>query len=145
MKPKHRRLFIVMLALVVLGAAAALVLNAFEENLVFFYSPSDLAAKPVPEGRAIRVGGLVQEGSVQKTGLDVTFGITDGARTVTASYHGVLPDLFREGQGVVTRGILQPDGSFKAEEVLAKHDENYMPPEVVEALKKSGEWKPDGQ
>ncbi len=145
MKPKHRRLFIVVLALAVLGAAAALVLNAFEENLVFFYSPSDLAAKPVPEGRAIRVGGLVQEGSVQKTGLDVTFGITDGARTVTASYHGVLPDLFREGQGVVTRGILQPDGSFKAEEVLAKHDENYMPPEVVEALKKSGEWKPDGQ
>ena len=110
---------------------------------MFFYSPSDLAVKTVPEGQAIRVGGLVQEGSVEKAGLDVTFGITDGARTVVATYHGVLPDLFREGQGVVTRGILQPDGSFKAEEVLAKHDENYMPPEVVEALKKAGEWKPD--
>ena len=143
MKPKHRRLFVVVLALAVLGAAAALVLNAFEDNLVFFYSPSDLAVKAVPEGQAIRVGGLVQEGSVEKAGLDVTFGITDGARTVVATYHGVLPDLFREGQGVVTRGILQPDGSFKAEEVLAKHDENYMPPEVVEALKKAGEWKPD--
>jgi cytochrome c-type biogenesis protein CcmE len=145
MKPKHRRLFVVVLALAVLGAAAALVLNAFEENLMFFYSPSDLAAKPVPGGQAIRVGGLVQEGSVVKAGLDVTFGITDGAQTVVATYHGVLPDLFREGQGVVSRGILQPDGSFKAEEVLAKHDENYMPPEVVEALKKAGEWKPDGQ
>lgn len=145
MKPKHRRLFVVVLALAVLGAAAALVLNAFEENLVFFYSPTDLEQKPVPEGQAIRVGGLVEEGSVQKAGLDVTFGITDGARTVTATYHGVLPDLFREGQGVVTRGILQADGTFKAEEVLAKHDENYMPPEVVEALKKAGEWKPDAQ
>ena len=145
MKPKHRRLFVVVLALAVLGAAAALVLNAFEENLVFFYSPTDLEQKPVPEGQAIRVGGLVEEGSVQKAGLDVKFGITDGARTVTATYHGVLPDLFREGQGVVTRGILQADGTFKAEEVLAKHDENYMPPEVVEALKKAGEWKPDAQ
>jgi len=144
-KPKHRRLFVVLLALAVLGAAAALVLNAFEENLVFFYSPTDLAEKPVPPGQAIRVGGLVAEGSVQKSGLEVSFGITDGARTVTATYHGVLPDLFREGQGVVTRGLLQPDGTFKAEEVLAKHDENYMPPEVVDALKKAGEWKPDAK
>ncbi len=145
MKPKHRRLFVVVLALAILGAAAALVLNAFEENLVFFYSPSDLAQKPVPHGQAIRVGGLVEDGSVQKAGLDVSFGITDGARSVRASYHGVLPDLFREGQGVVARGMLQPDGTFRAQEVLAKHDENYMPPEVVDALKKSGEWQPDGK
>ena len=145
MKPKHRRLFVVVLALAVLGAAAALVLNAFEDNLVFFYSPSDLASKPVPEGQAIRLGGLVEEGSVVKAGLDTRFGITDGARSVLATYHGVLPDLFREGQGVVARGVLQPDGTFTAQEVLAKHDENYMPPEVVEALKRSGEWKPDGK
>ena len=145
MKPKHRRLFVVVLALAVLGAAAALVLNAFEDNLVFFYSPSDLAQKPIAQGQAIRLGGLVAEGTVQKAGLDVSFGITDGGRMVTANYHGILPDLFREGQGVVARGIMQPDGTFKAEDVLAKHDENYMPPEVVEALKRSGEWKPDGQ
>ena len=145
MKPKHRRLFVVVLALAVLGAATGLVLNAFEDNLVFFYSPSDLTQKPVPEGQAIRVGGLVEEGSVVKSGLDVSFAITDGAKSVHATYHGVLPDLFREGQGVVTRGVLLPDGKFKAEEVLAKHDENYMPPEVVEALKKAGEWKPDGK
>ena len=145
MKPKHRRLFVVAAALVVLGAAAALVLNAFEENMVFFYSPTDLTEKQVPRGQSIRVGGLVETGSVKKTGLDVAFGITDGAKTVRAVYRGVLPDLFREGQGVVTRGILLADGSFKAEEVLAKHDENYMPPEVVDALKKAGEWKPDGK
>lgn len=145
MKPKHRRLFVVAAALVVLGAAAALVLNAFEENMVFFYSPTDLTEKQVPRGQSIRVGGLVETGSVKKTGLDVAFGITDGAKRVRAVYRGVLPDLFREGQGVVTRGILLADGSFKAEEVLAKHDENYMPPEVVDALKKAGEWKPDGK
>ncbi len=145
MKPKHRRLFVVAAALIVLGAAAALVLNAFEENLVFFYSPTDLAEKPVPLGQSIRVGGLVETGSVQKSGIDVSFGITDGAKTVRATYRGVLPDLFREGQGVVTLGVLQVDGSFKAEEVLAKHDENYMPPEVVDALKKAGEWKPEGK
>ena len=120
-------------------------LNAFEENMVFFYSPTDLTEKQVPRGQSIRVGGLVETGSVKKTGLNVAFGITDGAKTVRAVYRGVLPDLFREGQGVVTRGILLADGSFKAEEVLAKHDENYMPPEVVDALKKAGEWKPDGK
>ena len=145
MKPKHRRLFVVAAAVVVLGTASALVLNAFEDNLVFFYSPTDLVEKPVPKGQAIRVGGLVQTGSVQKNGIDVTFGITDGAQSVRVIYRGVLPDLFREGQGVVTRGMMQADGIFKAEEVLAKHDENYMPPEVVDALKKSGEWKPDGK
>lgn len=145
MKPKHRRLFVVAAALLVLGAAAALVLNAFEDNLVFFYSPTDLVEKPVPKGQAIRVGGLVEAGSVHKDGIDVSFAITDGAKSVQVAYRGVLPDLFREGQGVVTRGMIQADGSFRAEEVLAKHDENYMPPEVVDALKKSGEWKPDGK
>jgi len=118
------------------------VLNAFEENLLFFYSPSDLAVKPVSMEQAIRVGGLVEDGSVEKNGLDVAFTITDGAQAVRVAYQGVLPDLFREGQGVVTRGWVQPDGSFRAEEVLAKHDENYMPPEVAEALKASGEWRP---
>lgn len=145
MKPKHRRLSVVIAALAALGIAAALVLNAFEENLVFFYSPSDLVEKPVPQGQYIRVGGLVAEGSVQKNGLDVAFTITDGARDVKVAYQGVLPDLFREGQGVVTRGKIQPDGAFVAEEVLAKHDEKYMPPEVAEAIKKTGQWKPDGQ
>jgi cytochrome c-type biogenesis protein CcmE len=142
MKPKHRRLYVVLAALTALGIAAALVLNAFEENLVFFYSPSDLATKSVPAGQAIRVGGLVEDGSVVKAGLDISFSITDGARAVKVAYRGVLPDLFREGQGVVTRGEMQPDGSFRADEVLAKHDENYMPPEVAAALKASGKWKP---
>jgi len=142
MKPKHRRLYVVVLALLALGTAAALVLNAFEDNLVFFYSPSDLETKPVAVGQAIRVGGLVEEGSVEKKGVDVRFRITDGARTVAVAYTGVLPDLFREGQGIVSSGRMAPDGTFQAEEVLAKHDENYMPPEVADALKAAGEWKP---
>jgi cytochrome c-type biogenesis protein CcmE len=145
MKPKHRRLYVVLLALLALGTAAALVLNAFEDNLVFFYSPSDLENKQVAVGQAIRVGGLVEEGSVQKSGIDVRFKITDGARAVAVAYTGVLPDLFREGQGIVTFGRLAPDGTFRAEEVLAKHDENYMPPEVADALKAAGQWKPDGK
>ncbi len=143
MKPKHRRLYVVALALLALGTAAALVLNAFEDNLVFFYSPTDLEQKPVAIGQAIRVGGLVEEGSVVKSGIDVRFTITDGARTVPVAYTGVLPDLFREGQGIVSFGRLSPDGTFRAEEVLAKHDENYMPKEVADALKAAGEWKPD--
>ena len=142
MKAKHRRLYVVVLALMVLGIAAALVLNAVEDSLVFFYSPTDLTEKSVAAGQPIRIGGLVAEGSVVKQGIDVTFAITDGAKSVTVAYTGVLPDLFREGQGIVTFGKLAPDGRFMAEEVLAKHDENYMPPEVAEALKKSGQWKP---
>ena len=145
MKPKHQRLSIVILALIALGAAAALVLNAFEDNLVFFYSPTDLREKHIAPGQPIRIGGLVEEGSVQKDGLDVSFRISDGAQTVLVAYHGQLPDLFREGQGIVTTGQLALDGTFQAEEVLAKHDENYMPPEVADALKRSGQWKPDGQ
>lgn len=127
MKPKTRRLYVVLLVLLVLGAATALVLNAVEDSLVFFYSPSDLAEKQVAPGQPIRIGGLVEEGSVIKNGLDVTFRVTDGARAVTVAYQGALPDLFREGQGIVTFGKLATDGTFQAEEVLAKHDENYMP------------------
>lgn len=144
MKPKHRRLYVVALALLALGTAAALVLNAFEDNLVFFYSPSDLEQKQVAIGQSIRVGGLVEEGSVEKSGIDVRFRITDGARAVPVAFTGVLPDLFREGQGIVSFGRLGVDGTFRAEEVLAKHDENYMPKEVADALKATGQWKPDG-
>ncbi len=143
MKRKHRRLAFVVVGMVLVGAAAALVLCAFEENLVFFYSPSDLAAKGVPDGRRFRVGGLVEEGSVKRLadGLTVEFVVTDLVETVPVSYRGPLPDLFREGQGVVAEGVLTAGGVFRADGVLAKHDENYMPPEVAEALKKSGKWK----
>ncbi len=143
MKRKHRRLAFVAAAMVALGAAAALVLVAFEDSLVFFYSPSDLAEKDLPEGRRVRLGGLVEEGSVRRLadGLTVEFRVTDLAAAVPVIYTGVLPDLFREGQGVVTEGVLRADGVFKADGVLAKHDETYMPPEVSEALKRSGQWR----
>jgi cytochrome c-type biogenesis protein CcmE len=127
-----------------LGSATALVLYAFNDNLVFFVSPSDLA-KTGGSGRTVRLGGLVERDSVShgKAGSTITtFRITDGSRSVTVSYNGILPDLFREGQGVVTLGSLRPDGTFVASEVLAKHDEAYMPKEVAEALKKSGHWNP---
>jgi cytochrome c-type biogenesis protein CcmE len=125
-----------------LGLAVALVLVAFEEGIVFFYSPSDLAEIDVPQGRTIRVGGLVEEGSVEQ-GEDATvaFHITDLNQVVKVNYKGILPDLFREGQGVVVVGVMEADGGFTANEVLAKHDENYMPSEVVDALKESGEWQ----
>ena len=125
-----------------LGSAAALTLTAFSDNLVFFVSPSDVATKGA-SGRSVRLGGLVEQGSVQRGAGGATFKVTDGNSSVTVKYAGILPDLFREGQGVVTLGSLQPDGSFKASEVLAKHDETYMPKEVAEALKKSGQWKPE--
>ncbi len=146
MKRKHRRLAFVAAAMAALGVAAALVLVAFEDSLVFFYSPSDLAEKDVPEGRRVRIGGLVEEGSVRRLadGLTVEFRVTDLAAAVPVIYTGVLPDLFREGQGVVTEGVLRADGVFKADGVLAKHDETYMPPEVAEALKRSGQWRGDG-
>ncbi|HEU0069751.1 MAG TPA: cytochrome c maturation protein CcmE [Alphaproteobacteria bacterium] len=138
---RRKRLVIALGALLALGGATALVLTAFQDSLVFFYSPSELAAKPPPEGRRVRVGGLVEDGSVQKSGLDVRFRITDTARSIAVNYRGQLPDLFREGQGVVAQGTLASDGSFTANEVLAKHDETYMPPEVAKALKDSGRWK----
>lgn len=126
-----------------LGVAAALVLVAFEDNIVFFYSPTDLMAKDVKPDQTIRVGGLVKEGSVKRhaDGVTTEFVITDLKETIKVTYSNLLPDLFREGQGVVSSGILRADGVFVASEVLAKHDENYMPPEVAEALKKSGKWK----
>jgi cytochrome c-type biogenesis protein CcmE len=130
------------LGLAALGAAAALALSALNETLVFFYSPSEIEAKSLAPGQTIRVGGLVEEGSVAITGDgSVRFRVTDLKTALPVTYRGVLPDLFREGQGVVAQGTLGPDGAFAASEVLAKHDETYMPPEVAEALKKSGRWR----
>jgi len=143
MKPKHQRLALLGLGVLVLGAAAALVLTAFEDNLVFFHSPTELATKDVSPQQRLRIGGLVAENSVVKSGSDVRFVVTDGAHSINVAYRGLLPDLFREGQGIVAEGTFQ-NGTFTAREVLAKHDENYMPPEVVDALKKSGEWQRSG-
>ena len=142
MKPKRRRLTFVLIGMGLLGVAAALVLAAFRDSIVFFYSPTEIHAKALPAEQRIRVGGLVEEGSLEKTagGGTVTFRITDLAETIAVTYTGILPDLFREGQGVVAQGRFQ-DGVLKADEVLAKHDENYMPPEVADALKKSGQWE----
>jgi cytochrome c-type biogenesis protein CcmE len=144
MTRKRRRLWIVLACGLGLGSAIALVLIAFKDNLVFFVSPSDLA-KTGPSGRMVRLGGLVERDSVVRASTAnaaTTFRITDGAKDVTVTYSGILPDLFREGQGVVTLGKLQPNGVFVASEVLAKHDENYMPREVADALKRSGHWNP---
>lgn len=145
MTRKRRRLWVLLLCGLGLGTSTALVLTAFSDNLVFFVSPSDLATA-APNGRTVRLGGLVEKGSVQRVTQGkptATFNVTDGSATVTVSYAGLLPDLFREGQGVVTLGVLQPDGSFRASEVLAKHDETYMPKEVADALKRAGHWNPD--
>ena len=144
MTRKRRRLMIVLLGALLLGTAAALVLTAFEDNIVFFHSPTDVATKAeLRTDRRLRVGGLVKQGSLlkQSDGLTVAFLVTDLRNDIRVTYKGILPDLFREGQGVVVEGRLQPDGAFRADEVLAKHDEKYMPPEVAEALKKSGQWK----
>ncbi len=140
---RRRRLVAVLTGVTLLGIAAALVLIAFEDSLVFFYSPSDLTERPIESGRRFRLGGLVEEGSVRKAedGITTLFAITDLANSVNVSYRGQLPDLFREGQGVVTEGTLAPNGSFTASEVLAKHDENYMPAEVADALKEAGQWR----
>ena len=134
MKPRHKRLAIAGGVVVAVGAIAALVLNAFQSNLVFFYSPTQIAAHEAPSNRTFRIGGLVQEGSVKRDGVKVNFVVTDTAKTVPVQYEGILPDLFKEGKGVVAQGQLR-DGVFVAREVLAKHDENYMPPEAAEALK----------
>jgi len=138
MKPRHRRAAIVLGVLAAVGAAAALILNAFNSNLVFFYTPTQVAQREAPQGRAFRIGGLVEAGSVKRDGVTVRFSVTDMARSMTVRYDGVLPDLFKEGKGVVAQGQLGPDGVFVAREVLAKHDENYMPPEAAEALKRAG-------
>ena len=142
MTPKRRnRIVLIVLVLAGIGIAAGFALKAFNENLMFFYQPSQVIAGEAPVGRLIRVGGLVTTGSVQRQsdGLTVKFDITDNAETITVQYTGILPDLFREGQGIVAHGQLQNDQLFIADEVLAKHDENYMPPEVADALKKTHE------
>lgn len=149
MTRKRRRMWILLLCGLGLGSATALTLTAFQDNLVFFRSPSDIAQEPPPPDRAFRLGGLVEAGSLERDTASsaddrptVRFRVTDGAATVTVSFTGVLPDLFREGQGVVTLGRLSPDGVFRATEVLARHDETYMPPEVADALKRAGHWDP---
>ncbi len=143
MTRKRRRLYIVILGMLTLGVAAALVLSAFEDNIVFFYSPTDLATKDLPKDRRVRVGGVVVKDSIRREadGITVAFDLTDLKHTVRVTYRGILPDLFRDGQGAVVEGRLGPDGAFRADEVLAKHDETYMPKEVADALKKSGQWK----
>lgn len=142
MTRKQRRLYFIILGLLALGAAVALVLTAMRDDIVFFFSPSEIVSGKVStEGRRIRLGGLVETGSVNKNGPVVRFRVTDGAETVTVVYTGLLPDLFREGQGVVTEGRMTPEGVFEAQEVLAKHDENYMPKEVADALKETGHWQ----
>ena len=125
------------LGVVALGAATALVLSAFEQNLVFFFTPSQVAAHEAPQGRTFRIGGMVEKGSVKRDGVEVRFLVTDTAKTIPVLYSGALPDLFREGKGVVAQGQLGADGVFRAREVLAKHDENYMPPEAAHALEKA--------
>jgi cytochrome c-type biogenesis protein CcmE len=139
MKPRHKRLAAIAVGIAALGVAAALVLSAFEENLVFFFTPSQIAANEAPQGRTFRIGGMVQEGSVKRDGVEVRFLVTDTAKHVPVVYSGALPDLFREGKGVVAQGTLGPDGVFRAREVLAKHDENYMPPEAAEAVERAHE------
>lgn len=138
MKTRHQRVAIAVGLLALVGAGVALVLNAFNSNLVFFYTPTQVSQKEAPQGRTFRVGGLVEAGSVARDGLTVRFVVTDTAKTVRVRYDGVLPDLFMEGKGVVAQGQLGPDGLFTAREVLAKHDENYMPPEAAAALEKAG-------
>ena len=139
MTPRRRRALMVLACLALMAGASALVLNAFRSNLVFFFSPSQIASKEAPVGRSFRLGGLVQNGSVarDKDGVTVRFAVTDTAHTIQVVYRGILPDLFSEGKGVVAQGKLEPDGVFRAEQVLAKHDENYMPPEAAAALEKA--------
>ena len=140
MTPRRQRMVTVALVVVGVGLAVGLALQAFQENLMFFYSPTQVLAGEVPEERKFRLGGLVTMGSLQRNpdDLEVRFTVTDNQNSMTVSYEGILPDLFREGQGVIAIGLLQPDGSLQAEEVLAKHDENYMPPEVAEMLAEQG-------
>ena len=138
MTPRHKRIAIVVGIVASVGVAAALVLNAFQSNLVFFYSPTQVSNKEAPVNRTFRLGGLVESGSVKRDGVQVSFVVTDTARSIPVRYQGILPDLFKEGKGVVAQGQIGDDGVFVAREVLAKHDENYMPPEAAEALKKAG-------
>ena len=140
---KQKRLALIGGLGVVLALATGLVLIALRDQIVFFYSPSDVVSRDVAPGQAIRLGGLVKDGSWVRDGQSNHFIVTDGATDIAATYVGLLPDLFREGQGVVAEGSMGPDGHFAASNVLAKHDENYIPKEVVDALKASGEWRPE--
>ncbi|MCW5773517.1 MAG: cytochrome c maturation protein CcmE [Rhodospirillaceae bacterium] len=143
MKAKHKRLFFVGFGVALLAGAVALALVALQDTVTFFFTPSQAAERAVPAGQRVRLGGLVEEKSVRKLadGVTIEFRVTDRAKAVTVRYKGVLPDLFREGQGVVIQGTFQPDRIFAASTVLAKHDENYMPKEVAEELKKQGMWQ----
>ncbi len=136
MKPRHKKLAIIASSVTALGVASVLVLNAFQSNLVFFFSPTQVANNEAPMGKSFRIGGLVEEGSVkrQSDGVTVSFAVTDTAKVIPVLYTGILPDLFKEGKGVVAQGKLADNGIFRADEVLAKHDENYMPPEAADAL-----------
>jgi len=140
LKPRTRRALWIVAGVAAVGVATTLVLNAFQSNLVFFFTPTQVASNEAPRDRSFRIGGLVEEGSVvrDKDALTVRFRVTDTAKTIPVIYSGILPDLFREGKGVVAQGRLGTDGTFKAAEVLAKHDENYMPPEAAHALEKAG-------
>ncbi len=138
MTPRQKRLGLIVAGVSALGIAVGLVLYALNSNLVFFYTPTQVSRHEVPEGRAFRIGGLVEPGSVQRDGTRVSFRVTDSVAIVPVTYVGTLPDLFREGQGVVAQGRLGANGEFAATEVLAKHDENYMPPEAAEALRQAG-------
>lgn len=139
MKTRHKRLMLVGVGLAALALAAWLVLSAFQKNLVFFFTPSQVANGEAPQGRSFRIGGMVESGSIERQadGITVTFVVTDMAKKIPAVYRGILPDLFKEGKGVVAQGKLGPDGIFAADEVLAKHDENYMPPEAAYAMQKA--------
>ena len=143
MKARHRRFAWIAAGVAVLGVAVALVLNAFQSNLVFFFTPTQVAQKEAPQGRPFRIGGLVENGSIKRipNSVDVTFVVTDTAQRVPVTYSGLLPDLFKEGKGVVAQGSLGPDGTFRATEVLAKHDENYMPPEAAAAVDQAHKGK----
>jgi cytochrome c-type biogenesis protein CcmE len=142
MTRKQRRLTIIASCGTVLALAAGLVLFAMRDTIVFFHGPTDVLEKAVTPGTRFRLGGLVKEGSVVRQGQTISFDVTDRNREVRVTYTGILPDLFREGQGVVTEGVLQAGGLFKADSVLARHDENYMPREVADSLKKQGHWQP---
>jgi len=147
MTPRKKRLAFIGAGLVAVAVAVAFVLNAFNDNLVFFFSPSDVAQGKAPQGHAFRLGGMVEKGSVKREsdGLTVHFVVTDFAQSIPVTFKGILPDLFKEGQGVVAQGMLGTDGTFQAKDVLAKHDEKYMPPEVADALKRAGKPVPGQQ
>jgi cytochrome c-type biogenesis protein CcmE len=142
-KRKTQRLYFILLGGLAVATGVALVLTAFEDSIVFFYSPTEISQQTLSPGQRIRIGGLVETGSVNAEGETTTFTVTDTAETLDIVYRGILPDLFREGQGIVAEGYMLASGVFQASDVLAKHDETYMPPEVADAIKAAGEWRGD--